>query len=147
MRRRVQNCSGSEKGQMAESCKQWVLILCVLKNAGNFVNIWRPVSFSRCLLVHEVSRSVSKLYSLFAWLDSRSGHGPPHCGGCDIRLRHTTLGRRVIGSSQSPYQTTHITYKRQVSIPPAGFEPAIPASVRLHRHAATGFGTYLLRNN
>jgi hypothetical protein len=40
--------------------------------------------------------------------------------------------------------TTHNTHKRQTSIPPAGFEPAIPASERSQTHAidraASGIG-------
>jgi len=42
------------------------------------------------------------------------------------------------------YLTTHNTHKRQTSIPPAGFEPAISASEQLQTHAldltATGTG-------
>ena len=41
--------------------------------------------------------------------------------------------------------TTHNTHNRQTSIPPEGFEPAIPASERQQTHAldraATGLGT------
>jgi hypothetical protein len=44
------------------------------------------------------------------------------------------------------YLTTHITHKRQPSIPPAAFEPAIPASEGLQTHAldrtATGSVSY-----
>ena len=63
-----------------------------------------------------------------------SGPGPPHYRGFMITLRHATLGR-----------TRHNTHKRQQSMPPAGFEPAIPASERLQTHpldrGATGIGT------
>jgi len=42
------------------------------------------------------------------------------------------------------YVTTHNTHKRQTSMSPAGFEPAIPRSERPHTHAldrvATGIG-------
>jgi hypothetical protein len=34
------------------------------------------------------------------------------------------------------YLTTHNTHKRQTSIPPVGFEPAIPASERPQIHAS-----------
>ena len=37
---------------------------------------------------------------------------------------------REIGSSQRPLPKTHNTHKRQTYMPPAGFEPAIPASDR-----------------
>jgi tetrahydromethanopterin S-methyltransferase subunit F len=35
----------------------------------------------------------------------------------------------------SLYLTTHKTHKRQTSVPPVGFEPAIPASERPQTHA------------
>jgi len=42
--------------------------------------------------------------------------------------------------------TTHNIHKRQTSMPPAGLEPAIPASERPQKYAvdcpATGIGTY-----
>jgi len=42
------------------------------------------------------------------------------------------------------YLTKHNTHNRQTSVPPAGFEPAIPASERSQTHAldraATGIG-------
>jgi hypothetical protein len=43
------------------------------------------------------------------------------------------------------YLTTHNTHKIETSVPPAGFEPAIPASERLQTQAldraVTGIGT------
>jgi hypothetical protein len=46
------------------------------------------------------------------------------------------------------YLTTHNNQKRQASMSPAGFEPAIPASKRPQTHAldraATGIGTIIL---
>jgi hypothetical protein len=65
--------------------------------------------------------------------------GPPHYRGFTITLRHTTLGRTPLDEwsarRRDLYQTTRNTHKRQTSIPPAGFEPAIPASYRPQTHA------------
>jgi len=45
--------------------------------------------------------------------------------------------------------TTHSTHKREIFIPPARFEPAIPASERPQAHvldrAATGIGILMCR--
>jgi hypothetical protein len=65
-------------------------------------------------------------------------------------LRQTTLGRTPLdeGSARRRdlYLTTHNTHKRQVSMPPAGFKPIIPASKRQQTQAldraATGIGPY-----
>ena len=48
---------------------------------------------------------------------------------------HTTVGRILLdeGSARRTdlYLTIHNTQKRQISMPPAGFEPVVPASKRL----------------
>ena len=62
--------------------------------------------------------------------------------------RHTTVGRTPLdeGSARRRdfYLTEHNNHKRQTSMPPAGFEPAIPAGERPQIHAldrgATGIG-------
>ena len=62
----------------------------------------------------------------------------------------TTVGRTPLdgGSARHRdlYLTTHNTHNRQKSMPPAIFEPAIPAGDRLQTHAldrsATGIGRY-----
>ena len=56
-----------------------------------------------------------------------------------------TLGRTPLNSGSARlYLTTHNAYKRQTSISPAGFEPAIPASERPQTYTleltATGIG-------
>jgi hypothetical protein len=64
----------------------------------------------------------------------------------DHTQTHTTLGRTPLDEwsarRRDLYLTTHNIHKRQTSMPPAGFEPAIPASERPHTHtldrAATG---------
>ena len=66
----------------------------------------------------------------------------------DHTQTHTTLGRAPLdeGSARRRdlYLTTHNSHKRQASMPPAGFEPTIPASERPQTHAldraATGIG-------
>jgi len=66
--------------------------------------------------------------------------------GSMITLRHTKLGRTPLDElsthRRDPYLTTHNTLNRQTSMPPARFEPAIPASERPQTHvldcAATG---------
>ena len=78
------------------------------------------------------------------------GPGPPHYRGFTITLRNTMLSRTPPdhGSARRRdlYFTTHSTHKtaRQTSMPPTGFEPAIPASERPQTHAldraATGVG-------
>ena len=65
---------------------------------------------------------------------AHSGPRPPHYRGFVTTLRHTTLGRTPLDEwsalRRDLYLTTHNTHNRQTSIPPAGFEPAIPASER-----------------
>jgi hypothetical protein len=82
------------------------------------------------------------------------GPGPPHYRCFTVTLRHTTLGRTPLDEwsarCRDLYQTTHNTHKRQTSMPPAGFEPAIPASERPQTQAlataAIGIGSVWLQN-
>ena len=63
-------------------------------------------------------------------------------------FRHTKFGRNPLdeGSARHRhlYETTHNVHKRRTSIPPAGFEPTIPASERPQSRAldrpANGIG-------
>jgi hypothetical protein len=63
-----------------------------------------------------------------------SGPGPPRYRGFTITLRHITPGRTPLGEWSARcwdlYLTINNTHKRQTSISPAWFEPAIPASER-----------------
>jgi len=63
-----------------------------------------------------------------------SGSGPPHYRGFTISLRHIIISRSLLDEWSARrrdfYLTTHNTHKRQISVPPAGFEPATPASER-----------------
>ena len=64
-------------------------------------------------------------------------------------VRHTTLGRTPLDVSSARrrdlYLKTHNTSKIQTSLPPAGFEPALPANERPKIHAldraTTGVGS------
>lgn len=79
------------------------------------------------------------------------GPVPPHCLGSVITLRRATPGRNIL-DDLSPCRreldmTTHSTFKRHTSTPPAGFETSTPASERPHTHvldqAAIGIQTFL----
>jgi hypothetical protein len=98
---------------------------------------------------------MSEDYNIFVFVPhgatAPSGPGPPHYRGFTITLRHTTVGRTPLheGSARRRdlYLTTHNSHKRQTSMPPVGFEPAIPASARPQDPridlAATGIGIFV----
>jgi hypothetical protein len=75
----------------------------------------------------------SSSYFVFSWLDSASGPRPSLWDSF-ITLRHTIIVRTTLDEwSASPtdlYLTSHTTHKRELSMSPAGIEPAIPASER-----------------
>jgi hypothetical protein len=56
-----------------------------------------------------------------------------------MTLTNTTVGRTPLDERPARrrdlYLTTHNTHKRQISMPPAGFELTIPVSERPHTHA------------
>ena len=60
-------------------------------------------------------------------------------------VRHTTIGRTPLDEwlarRRDLYLTTHNNQKRQTSMHPAAFEPAIPASERSQTHALDGAAT------
>jgi hypothetical protein len=61
-----------------------------------------------------------------------SGPRSPHYRGFTVTLRHTTLGKTPLDDwsarRRDLYLTTNNTHSRQIFMPSAGFEPAIPAS-------------------
>jgi len=67
-----------------------------------------------------------------------------------ITLRHTTLGRTSLDEwsarRRDLYLITHNTYKRQKYMPPARFDPAIPASEWPQTHALDRAATRICSN-
>ena len=63
----------------------------------------------------------------------------PKCRGFTITLRHTTLSRTPLGEWSARCRdlclTTQDNHKRQASVPPVGFEPAIQARERSQKYA------------
>jgi hypothetical protein len=89
--------------------------------------------------------------------DPIPGHGLPLRGFAIILTGHTTFGSTPVDERSARHTdlflTTYNTYKRQASIPVAGFEPIIPASewkqINALDCAATqiGLGTNRLSNS
>jgi hypothetical protein len=77
------------------------------------------------------------------------GQGPSLLRLHDHTQTHTTVGKTPLGEwsalCRDLYLTTHNIQTRQACMPPAGFEPTIPACERPQTHAldraATGIGT------
>ena len=70
--------------------------------------------------------------------NSPSGPGPPHYQGFIITLGHTICSRTLLhewSAKVDLYLKTHNNHKRQISIPPAGFETTIPVSQRPQAHS------------
>jgi hypothetical protein len=71
---------------------------------------------------------------LFTMANSPNGQKLLHYRGFMITLRHTTLSRTPLDQwsarRRGLYLTTHNLHKKKSSMPPAVFEPAIPASER-----------------
>jgi hypothetical protein len=85
----------------------------------------------------------------FCGATALSEPGPSRYRGFMNAPRHTTLGRTPLDEwparRRDLYLTTNNIYKRQASIPPAGFEPAIPKSKQPQTHALDRAGTWLGR--
>jgi hypothetical protein len=68
-----------------------------------------------------------------------NGPGVPYYRIFTITLRHTTFGRTPLDEwsarRRDLYLTTRNTHNRETSMPPVGFEPAIPAKKRPQTHA------------
>jgi len=66
----------------------------------------------------------------------------------EVSRSHATLATSPVVKSSTRrrdlYLTTHNTHNRQTSVPPTGFEPAVPIRERSHTHVldrlATGIG-------
>ena len=110
-----------------------LLLLLLLSSSGYFnynlcifwleYNILRPWRFW--------DKNNPEIYLQFiSWLECLSGPRPPRRWGFAVSLRHTALGWTRLDEwsacRRNLYITTHYTFKRQISIRPAGFEPKIP---------------------
>ena len=60
------------------------------------------------------------------------GPGPTHHRRFTITLRQSTLGNTSLDEWSDAETSTTNTHKRQKSMPPAGFEPTIPARARAY---------------
>ena len=95
---------------------------------------WYHISTCKdlCLVPRIYIEGLCRINFFYRGATAPSGPRPPYYRGSMITLRHTALGRTPpdVWSARCRdfYLTTHNTYKRQTSMPPAGFEPAIPAS-------------------
>ena len=121
-----------DRGKMTGCCEYSNETLGPYK-AGNLLTSWGTVRLSRTTLLRGVGSF------LFHGATAPSGPGPPHHRGFTTTLRHTTLGRTPLyewpARRRDFYLITHNTHKRQTSVPPAAFEPTIPASERPLTHA------------
>ena len=106
--------------------------LCGDRPAINFLNHGTTQKHLPLKNKHNISFLTSQRTGLFS--SRRSGPGPAHYRRFTITLRHTTLIRTTLDKSSARhrdlYLTIHNTHKRQAFMPPTGFEPTIPASVR-----------------
>jgi len=87
-----------------------------------------------------ISRFLQASYRIFSPIARQlpSGSGPPYSRVFTITLNHPTLDSTTLDKRSARrrdfYLTTHNIYKRQTSMPPAGFEPAISANERPQTH-------------
>jgi hypothetical protein len=88
-----------------------------------------------CSSTDRTRKNSRKCYTFLSWHVSPSGPRPPRSWGFEITLRNTTLGRTPLDGDRPvtdtfTWQNTTLTTDRHPSMPPAGFEPAIPANER-----------------
>jgi hypothetical protein len=120
---------------MSERCRNICFVKCYMSNIFELVNMYQ--------YTHEFVIIVT---SPPPTATAPSGPGLPHCRGFAITFRHTTFGTTPLDGRSARcrdlYLTAHNTRKRQTSMPPAGFDPAIPANERPNTdvldRAATG---------
>jgi len=100
-----------------------------------------------CVQIHKIA----KLTYIFYGAMAPGGPWLPRYRHLTITLRHTTHGRTPLDEwsvrRRDLYLTTNNTHKTHTNIPPARFEPAIPASERPQTYvldrAATGIGSLI----
>ena len=113
---------------------------------ANILNLIKPVA---CIII-KYAIVIITLNFFPLRCDPVTSHDLPWRGFV-VTLRHTTLDRATLDEwsarHRDLYLTTSNTHKRQIPMPPAGFEPTIPASERPQTHAldraATGISNYL----
>jgi hypothetical protein len=80
--------------------------------------------------IMQISQNQLCIYFL-PWCNSPNGPRPPHYQEIMITLRHISLSWTPLDEWSAQCTdlclTTYNTHKRQTSLPPAGFTPAIPA--------------------
>jgi hypothetical protein len=111
------------------------------------------VARSAVTMVQSINRQTSLSSQSFPLLPVHS-----RCRGCLFSLDHTqthiTVGRTSLNEGSARrrdlYLTTQTLYKRQKSMPPVGFEPAIPTSALPQTYAlvraAAGIGDFTNNN-
>jgi hypothetical protein len=101
---------------------------------------WDRRLLTNVIKLHELIKVLNLIRSIkfSLWPTATSGPRPPVCRGFMITLRHTTLGKTSLDDwsarCRNIYLTTYNTHKRQTSMPPARFEPKIPASEGPQNH-------------
>jgi len=97
----------------------------VLETITRFLYIISRTSFYSVLLLY-VTQTAKQ---------TRMDPGPPHSRGFTTTLTNTTLGTTLLAEWIAWRSDNTQHSKRQTSMPPAGFEPAIPAKDQLPTHA------------
>jgi len=129
-----------------------LVVMCIMAEVSNH---WTK-TYSE---LNPITKARIRVKSVFLMLESYkciffrgatapSGLGSPHYRGF-TNTRHTTFGSTPVDEwppwRRDLYLTTHGTHKKQISLPSAGFEAAVPASegpeTRASDRAATGTGT------
>ena len=92
-------------------------------------------------------RNTTNKQTVFSARQPPSGPRLPHCRGFMIKFRNTTIGRTSLDERSARRWdlnlTTRNTHNRQPSMPPAGFEPAIPRSKRPQTHILDRAATWV----
>jgi hypothetical protein len=109
-----------------------------------FLKLWCTLSGTQKLSVHEID-------FFFNDATTPGGPGPPQLSRLDDHTQDTRHSDRPPlddGSARRKdlYLTKHNTHKRHTCMPPAGFEPAVPASRRPQTDALDRAATGICRN-
>lgn len=147
MQSRIPNSSGSEKGQVAETCEHFIDILGSIKYR----------KFCYCLKTCQLLKMPAGPWN---WSVGQPARTPTPDPTAIVVLNHLIVQVSISDSdilrsvwllrtSHPPIAETstwQCTKKDHIHAP-GGIRTSIPASEQLQTHAATGIGTYLPRNN